>query len=138
MFLPTQQSALCATNRWIDWHFYSFIILKKREAKVGRGGRDQETNLSSSDKKFTPPEVSRSVTPMPQRHTCTAGYTRSASAHPTPAAIVRGADGPTSLLAAHPRLTQQATAACGGGTACVCVSTQVEKGKDSKSLQRHI
>lgn len=37
------------------WQFHPFSILKKRrEAKVGRGGKAQERNLSNSDKKFIP------------------------------------------------------------------------------------
>lgn len=126
------------------WHFQpSNIPKKRREARVGRGRRDQERNLSSSDKKLIPSQsllscntnvtegvFARLAAPGPQ----TTGV------HPTAGAIVRNAYGPTILLTAHPRLTQQATAACGEGAACVCFSSngEEEKGKDSKSLQRHI
>lgn len=55
--------------------------------------------------------------------------------HPTPGAKVRDAEGPAILLAAHPRLAQQATETV---EKVLHVFVFPETEKDSKSLQRHI
>ena len=94
---------------------------------MGRGGRDQDRNLSSSDEKFIPSQsllicntnVTKGIftwlgVPSPQ----TAGV------HATSGAITRDAYGPVILLAAHPHPTQQATAVYGKGAACVCLFFQ--------------
>lgn len=110
---------------------------------MGRGGWDQERNLYSSDTKFIPPKIvlicNTNVTKGIFAH-LGAPRPQTAGVHPTPGATVRAAHGLTILLTVHPHLAQRATAASGEDAACVCFSSngEAEKGKDSKSLQRHI